>query len=301
LDRLVRGVYEETRTYSLESTDHIQRFGEFKEDELEPAPAPWKLPEPPEGRWHRVDWEEAELPQGWRPLLDGELPQRGDLAGEKDSWSPRTGQFNIPVTSENSEGKFVFLKHKTLRPLPAPSTPETEDSRHLVERLRGRTWGEMINVALDFGLELNTARQERDAALARASEAEKRADERIAGYRDTAIEALEKARSHELELTTLRASVPVWVPLEAGKPTEGDRVIWTGDGGRCEIERVGDRRPYWSTHWMHLPLLPPLPVETGEDAFEKWWTVISQDWTGIQSAQWFAEQAWQAALSSTKP
>jgi hypothetical protein len=117
LDRLVRGVYEETRTYSLESTDHIQRFGEFKEDELEPAPAPWKLPEPPEGRWHRVDWEEAELPQGWRPLLDGELPQRGDLAGEKDSWSPRTGQFNIPVTSENSEGKFVFLKNKTLRPL----------------------------------------------------------------------------------------------------------------------------------------------------------------------------------------
>jgi hypothetical protein len=284
-----------------DSKDAYRMVGGYNAKENELTAAPWKLPEPPE----KVQTDMFAMLQS----IIKDLAEGNRVRQEFIDWVL-------------GDVKAVYEVAST--PLHAPSIPQPEEIPYEETDLFHAR-----KALLDEGMRANTLKQERDAALARvkaaedgqetwrkssntfqdraiaaearASEAEKRADERIAGYRDTAIEALEKARSHELELTTLRASVPVWVPLEAGKPTEGDRVIWTGDGGRCEIERVGDRRPYWSTHWMHLPLLPPLPVETGEDAFEKWWTVISQDWTGIQSAQWFAEQAWQAALSSTKP
>lgn len=34
----------------------------------EPPPEPWRLPEPPAGRqWHRLDWMQNMLPQGYRP------------------------------------------------------------------------------------------------------------------------------------------------------------------------------------------------------------------------------------------
>jgi hypothetical protein len=100
------------------------------------------------------------------------------------------------------------------------------------------------------------------------------------------------------ENLSLRASVPVWVPIET-HPTDITARILYHDGKRAVADGSWNMgRPTWARFWCPFP---PLPVETGEDAFEKWWTVISQDWTGIQSAQWFAEQAWQAALSSTKP
>jgi hypothetical protein len=180
----------------------------------------------------------------------------------------------------------------------------------------------MINVALDFGLELNTARQERDAALARASEAEKRADERIAGYRDTAIEALEKARSHELELTTLRASVPVWVPCNRVMPTEkdatqtpaGECVIWGNQRGEWldHWNALFSAAQYPPTHWRKL-YLPPLPVETeeGEDrlgfeavAVQRGNSVERDSADGTRYAIARTQQdwkLWQAALRSKKP
>jgi len=41
---------------------------------------PWALPAPPEGReWHRgAEFTEADLPEGYRPLLRGEVVLRGD-------------------------------------------------------------------------------------------------------------------------------------------------------------------------------------------------------------------------------
>jgi hypothetical protein len=41
---------------------------------------PWTLPPPPPGmKWHREDgWKQGDLPQGYRPLVDGEEIQSGD-------------------------------------------------------------------------------------------------------------------------------------------------------------------------------------------------------------------------------
>lgn len=42
-------------------------------------PPAWRLPDPPPGKnWHRDDWTEEMLPEGYRPLMDGELPESGD-------------------------------------------------------------------------------------------------------------------------------------------------------------------------------------------------------------------------------
>ena len=47
--------------------------------EASKQPQPWTLPSPPPGRsWHRDDWTAEMLPDGWRPLLKGEVLQEGD-------------------------------------------------------------------------------------------------------------------------------------------------------------------------------------------------------------------------------
>ena len=48
--------------------------------EVTPEPPPFQLPPSPPGiEWHRKDgWKEGDLPQGYRPLTDGELIQAGD-------------------------------------------------------------------------------------------------------------------------------------------------------------------------------------------------------------------------------
>jgi hypothetical protein len=47
--------------------------------EAKPEPPPFQLPPPPGMRWHREDgWKEGDLPQGYRPLVDGEEIQADD-------------------------------------------------------------------------------------------------------------------------------------------------------------------------------------------------------------------------------
>lgn len=81
-----------------------------------PYPA-WQLPEPPLGRrWHREDFTPDMLPEGYRPLMDGET-------GEYEIWMGcewRKGEEeHLPAT--------CFSAHcRTKRPLPAPEPTQAE-------------------------------------------------------------------------------------------------------------------------------------------------------------------------------
>lgn len=47
----------------------------------------WELAPPPHGRWHRSGWTEEMLPEGFRPMLDGEKFQPGDeIISCKGNW-----------------------------------------------------------------------------------------------------------------------------------------------------------------------------------------------------------------------
>jgi hypothetical protein len=107
----------------------------------------------------------------------------------------------------------------------------------------------------------------------------------------------------ESELSTLRASVPVWVPCNRVMPTEKDanahgRVLFGS------LDSIAWSAP-WNevknaTHWMALP---PLPVETEKgDGFEEWWKEMSEGNFWLNEIHKTASRkAWQAALRSKKP
>lgn len=79
-----------------------------------PTP-PWTLPPPPEGQqWHRTDWTQDMLPDGWRPLLKGE--SRG--SGDEYQYGGDTGwrRCQIMATAEDDSMEF----YRTRRPLPTP-------------------------------------------------------------------------------------------------------------------------------------------------------------------------------------
>jgi hypothetical protein len=323
-----------------DSKDAYRMVGGYNAKEGELTAAPWKLPEPPEGRqWHRLDWTQEMLPEGWRPLLLGEY---GVINIDEFASYPNGVWLSVQATGPSVPGQ---LHTRTTRPLHAPSIPQPEEIPYEETDLFHAR-----KALLDEGMRANTLKQERDAALARvkaaedgqetwrkssntfqdraiaaearASEAEKRADERIAGYRDTAIEALEKARSHELELTTLRASVPVWVPCNRVMPTEkdatqtpaGECVIWGNQRGEWldHWNALFSAAQYPPTHWRKL-YLPPLPVETeeGEDrlgfeavAVQRGNSVERDSADGTRYAIARTQQdwkLWQAALRSKKP
>jgi hypothetical protein len=73
---------------------------------------PWSLPPPPDGmKWHRDDWTEEMLPEGYRPLLEGERIQSGDegIASGVGFSLIRTCVGNLPG-----------FQARTKRPLPQP-------------------------------------------------------------------------------------------------------------------------------------------------------------------------------------
>ena len=70
----------------------------------------WTLPAPPAGRyWHRQGFTEEMLPDGWRPLMMGELLQDGDQLQSINGW-------------ESARGLLGFIANacfmRTRRPLP---------------------------------------------------------------------------------------------------------------------------------------------------------------------------------------
>ncbi len=72
---------------------------------------PWSLSDPPAGRqWLRAaDWKEEDLPEGWMPCFDGEVPEHGDEFKDGHScWKPWPG--------DKVELSYIFYPHRTRRP-----------------------------------------------------------------------------------------------------------------------------------------------------------------------------------------
>jgi len=69
----------------------------------------------PEGReWHRTDFTRKDLPEGWRPLMHGELAMKGDQYGRPmEGWS--TQKHNDTTYEASVLSMFV----RTRRPIPA--------------------------------------------------------------------------------------------------------------------------------------------------------------------------------------
>lgn len=108
----------------------IKNGGAVRSVEIKPQPA-WKLPDPPAGRkWHRDDWTQDMLPDGWRPLLLGEKAEQGDeiypLAGN-DDWKGKW-QTDVSWWAAASESMFPT---RTRRPLPESVIPIPEGWREL--------------------------------------------------------------------------------------------------------------------------------------------------------------------------
>lgn len=83
---------------------------------------PWALPPPPDGReWHRsAEFTEADLPEGYRPMLVGETAIDGDefLPYREDApvgWLTRVtgGNVNCNIWLDSE----AISKHRTKRPL----------------------------------------------------------------------------------------------------------------------------------------------------------------------------------------
>lgn len=80
-----------------------------------PSPA-WRLPDPPPGmQWHRTDWTEEMLPDGYRPLLLEETGECEVFCG--DEWFDLTKSEEVIPTLEDHD------HCRTRRPLPvAPAS-----------------------------------------------------------------------------------------------------------------------------------------------------------------------------------
>lgn len=78
-----------------------------------PTPT-FQLPPPPPGmQWHREDdWEEEDLPQGWRPLASGEQVV---VLNDECLFYTRTASIWGPVTQPDTRGDRFFIR--TRRPL----------------------------------------------------------------------------------------------------------------------------------------------------------------------------------------
>lgn len=82
----------------------------------EPEHGAWTLPEPPSGmEWHRKDFTQEMLPPGWRPLLKGELVEKGDESCARAiKWGPSCNWSSFG--GELTDGFW----YRTRRPLPEP-------------------------------------------------------------------------------------------------------------------------------------------------------------------------------------
>lgn len=84
-------------------------------NQISPPSKPWTIPPPPEGQqWHRTDWTEEMLPEGYRPLLLEEKDEIGDEMFQHRQWVTVTN----PAVHSTAEDWWV--PHRTRRPLPTP-------------------------------------------------------------------------------------------------------------------------------------------------------------------------------------
>ena len=85
------------------------------EADKQPAPE-WRLPDLPPGRqWHRDDWTQDMLPEGYRPLLLGEVEQPDD-----EYFGLFTKTWYLSPCSDREGARPHNNHRRTRRPLPAP-------------------------------------------------------------------------------------------------------------------------------------------------------------------------------------
>jgi len=100
----------------------------------------WRLPSPPPNQsWHRTDgWTEEMLPDGWRPLLEGETIEMGEEGDEMDVGS---GKWSYQRAVANRPAKATDYRWRTRRPLPQPAEQ--------VVNVTAPTWHNPENVPAD--------------------------------------------------------------------------------------------------------------------------------------------------------
>jgi hypothetical protein len=275
----------------LESSTSVR----VKEHCLEPAP--WKLPEPPEGhQWHRTDWTQDMLPKGWRPYFDGEETHPGSEFGgiPNDSlplWAAVTGE-GTPVT------KAAFHFYRTPRALPTPPVPQPEDA---TAYWRGE-YAQLQQRMTEVCVQRDSATSLADELKVKLAAAEQRAKEtrkefgRIQGTNakqvvDRFLALMRKLNEKDLpagfeswesflkyidgikaraiaaeaELAAARTLVPVWVPVSERMPTEKDadqdgRVLWgKSDGSSASDDWAKDKVQCILFDWVRWTTIPPLP------------------------------------------
>lgn len=129
----------------VDSDDSVDFYREV------PHPTPeWRLPDPPPGQqWHRDDWTQDMLPEGYRPLLLGEVEQPED-----EFWGSLKKQWFSPPCYSDVGARPRDLHRRTRRPLPAPVEyvplePEDVPPGSAVRKYNGRSWDLVTSVDSD--------------------------------------------------------------------------------------------------------------------------------------------------------
>jgi len=129
---------------------------------------PWTLPPPPEGQeWHRTDWTEDMLPEGWRPLLKGEARQKGDEFEMTRYRTHTAWQACSGPPAEPNKANERWCYHRTRRPLPQPPVIVPLDASDIraTDEFKSKLGNPTVRIALNwsnegelaeaFGLTLN--------------------------------------------------------------------------------------------------------------------------------------------------
>jgi uncharacterized protein YodC (DUF2158 family) len=193
-------------------------------------PDPWTLPAPPAVfRWHREDWTQDMLPEGYRPLLDGEARE------SVDEWSYYGKEWRS-VYEYGPAGAHVdgtSAHHRTHRPLPAEASAEPDQAKT-----------EKAGVNLEEALEKIEANLEswEEKADAMLDSERWHMKPRVEGL----VTELEEARAKIAEMEGKQAKPaddgPPWIPHDGGpclindEEVEEFEVLWS-DGRTSRLNR----------------------------------------------------------------
>lgn len=85
----------------------------------------WSLPQPPAGhKWHRDDWTQDMLPEGWRPLVESERLEKGD-----EIWLKKEYGWHTSNSGSSEKRHNLHPLSRTRRPLPSWSKASEEPEK----------------------------------------------------------------------------------------------------------------------------------------------------------------------------
>jgi hypothetical protein len=113
---------------------------------IKPEAPPFQLPPPPPGiKWHREDgWKAGDLPQGYRPLAEGEKALGGFYEAKftcrADSWVEQVIDWDVPILDDlilRTTRPLVFTHERKEWTYHRPGDPMPCDGESIVEVLFG--------------------------------------------------------------------------------------------------------------------------------------------------------------------